>query len=263
MIQQYRKPRDAKSAAALSPVALSHERISEIFLAACRAAPAERAAVLEGLCHGHPQLKSEVESLLRYHDEPAALLDGSAISAAEGAELLATLSRHGPAAPMPEQIGRYRILDQLGEGGMGVVYLAQQDRPRRLVALKVIRPAFAMPDLLRRFEFEQEILARLQHPGIAQIYEAGVDGDGRPFFAMEYINGRPLADFARECKLTISQKLRLLAQACDAVQHAHQRGVIHRDLKPANILVVDHESRARGAESERRKDALERPASTT
>ena len=145
-----------------------------------------------------------------------------------------------PAHPLPASIGNYRIVRLLGEGGMGAVYEAEQDRPRRRVALKVIKAAWASPEMLRRFEQESRALGRLQHPGIAQIYEAGSADAGfgvQPFFAMELIHGKPLVEYANEHKLNTRQRLELMIQVCDAVHHAHQRGIIHRDLKPGNILV--------------------------
>jgi non-specific serine/threonine protein kinase/serine/threonine-protein kinase len=141
---------------------------------------------------------------------------------------------------LPASIGRYRIVRLLGEGGMGAVYEAEQDQPRRHVALKVIKAAWASPELLRRFEQESQALGRLHHPGIAQIYEAGSADTGfgvQPFFAMELIHGMPLVEYADERKLGPRQRMELMIQVCDAVQHAHQRGIIHRDLKPGNILV--------------------------
>ena len=140
----------------------------------------------------------------------------------------------------PETIGNYRILGILGEGGMGTVYEAEQDQPHRKVALKVIRPDFVIPELIRRFSRESEVLGRLQHPGIAQIYEAGTSEGPRgpqPFFAMELVKGQPLTEYASARSLTLTQRLELFALVCDAVHYAHQKGVIHRDLKPANILV--------------------------
>ncbi|MBL8729026.1 MAG: serine/threonine protein kinase [Planctomycetes bacterium] len=148
-----------------------------------------------------------------------------------------------PAPPtvLPERIGTYRIVGLVGEGGMGAVYEAQQESPRRTVALKVIRPGHVTPQMLRRFEHECEVLGRLQHPGIAQIHEAGtvLDGHGRrlPFFAMEFIRGEELDLYARHHSLGTRERLELMARVCDAVSHAHQKGVIHRDLKPGNILV--------------------------
>jgi WD40 repeat protein/predicted Ser/Thr protein kinase len=148
------------------------------------------------------------------------------------------------AAPMPDavsvppaHIGRYRILRTLGTGGMGVVYEAEQENPRRTVALKVVRPGVASPDLVHRFTREAHLLGRLQHPGIAQVYEAGLDADGQAFFAMELIHGLPLVEYARRHSLNTAARLGLVAQVCEAVQHAHDRGIIHRDLKPDNILV--------------------------
>jgi tetratricopeptide (TPR) repeat protein len=148
---------------------------------------------------------------------------------------------HGvPGAFTAFNIGRYRVLRLIGQGGMGAVYEAEQEHPHRTVALKVIKAGLAMPDLLRRFEQEAQALGRLQHPGIAQIYEAGTaetGGGPQPFFAMELVSGRPLTAFARDRGLGTRERLELLARVCDAVHHAHQRGIIHRDLKPANILV--------------------------
>ena len=142
--------------------------------------------------------------------------------------------------PLPVSIGRYRILRLLGEGGMGAVYEAEQEFPHRTVALKVIRAGYANGEMLRRFENETQALGRLQHPGIAQIYEAGTAETpfGRqPYFAMELVHGQALLAYCDAHRLDARQRLELAAKICDAVQHAHQRGLIHRDLKPANILV--------------------------
>ncbi len=143
--------------------------------------------------------------------------------------------------PLPRTIGRYRIVGVLGQGGMGTVYEAEQEHPRRPVALKVIRAGVLTPELLRRFEHESQVLARLQHPGIAQVYEAGMVADAHgvpmPFFAMELVRGEALTSFVARKHLGTRERLELLSRVCDAVFHAHQKGVIHRDLKPGNILV--------------------------
>lgn len=142
---------------------------------------------------------------------------------------------------LPERIGRYRVLRKIGEGGMGAVYQAEQDNPRRAVALKLLLAGIAAPRALRRFEFEAQILGRLQHPGIAQIHEAGMvetPAGTRPYFAMEYVEGRTLLEHALFSRLDVRQRVELLIRICEAVEHAHQKGVIHRDLKPANILVT-------------------------
>ncbi len=142
------------------------------------------------------------------------------------------------------RVGPFRLRRVLGEGAMGVVYEAEQATPRRVVALKIVRPEVATPETLGRFERELHALARLSHAGIAQIYEAGtlstVQGP-RPFFAMELVNGTPLTDFAARRQLSVRQRLELIARVAEAVHHAHQRGIIHRDLKPANVLVVAEE----------------------
>ena len=159
----------------------------------------------------------------------------------------ATLASVGPqpatvAAKVPSTIGSYRIIRLLGEGGMGAVYEAEQDQPRRRVALKVIKSAWADRELLRRFELESQTLGRLHHPGIAQIYEAGAaetSFGSQPFFAMEIIRGKPLIEYAEAKHLNTRQRLALMIQICEAVEHAHQRGIIHRDLKPGNILVEE------------------------
>jgi serine/threonine protein kinase len=140
----------------------------------------------------------------------------------------------------PTTIARYRIVRLIGEGGMGSVYEAEQENPRRTVALKVIKPGLASPALLRRFEQEAEALGRLQHPGIAQIHEAGTADTGfgpQPYFAMEFIHGSSLRDYAEQHHLNTRDRMEIMAKVCDAVHHAHQRGLIHRDLKPGNILV--------------------------
>jgi eukaryotic-like serine/threonine-protein kinase len=141
---------------------------------------------------------------------------------------------------LPSHIGRYRIIRLIGEGGMGAVYQAEQEQPRRTVALKVIKSVWASPELVRRFEQESEALARLQHPGIAQVYEAGAadtESGPQPYFAMEFIHGQTLCEYAAAHHLSTRARLEIMVRICDAVQHAHQRGIIHRDLKPGNILV--------------------------
>jgi tetratricopeptide (TPR) repeat protein/predicted Ser/Thr protein kinase len=143
---------------------------------------------------------------------------------------------------LPERIGEFRILREVGRGGMGVVYEAEQSSPRRIVALKTLRTDSSSPSMLRRFEREAQVLARLQHPAIAQIYEAGAATSGHfslPYFAMEFVRGEPLTKYVERRRVGLRERLELLARVADAVQHAHMSGVIHRDLKPSNILVTE------------------------
>ncbi len=154
--------------------------------------------------------------------------------------IIQTSVEAAPAA-VPKRIGPYRILRPIGRGGMGRVYEAEQERPRRRVALKVVAATSASDQMLRRFEHESQILGRLQHPGIAQVFEAGTADAGagvQPWFAMELIEGPSLREFARRHNPTVRTRLELIAAICDAVHHAHQKGVIHRDLKPSNILIA-------------------------
>ncbi|MBN1361994.1 MAG: tetratricopeptide repeat protein [Sedimentisphaerales bacterium] len=143
------------------------------------------------------------------------------------------------------RIGRYKLLRLLGEGGMGMVYLAEQEGAiRRRVALKVIKPGMDSARVIARFEAERQALALLDHPNIAQVYDAGTTESGRPYFVMEYAKGLPITEYCDRHRLTVEARLRLFQQVCHAVQHAHQKGIIHRDLKPSNILVVEENDRA-------------------
>ena len=156
------------------------------------------------------------------------------------ASLYTTAPERSIAPGVPKSIGHYRILRLVAQGGMGAVYEAEQEKPHRIVALKVIKPGYANEEMTRRFEMESQALGRLHHPGIAQIYEAGsaeTPFGVQPYFAMEFIDGVSLVAYANQHKLDVRARLRILASICDAVHHAHQRGLIHRDLKPSNLIV--------------------------
>ena len=141
--------------------------------------------------------------------------------------------------PLPESIGPYKILERIGEGGMGIVYLAEQSKPlRRRVALKVIKPGMDSKTVIARFEAERQALALMDHPGVARIFDAGTTDQGRPYFAMEHVAGVPITEHCDRQKLNIEERLNLYMEVCEGVQHAHQKGVIHRDIKPSNILVA-------------------------
>lgn len=255
-------------------------RVNDVFAAACEHPTGERRAFVERECAAQPDLVSHVMDLLDHDDQPAVALEQAPLAGvlgSLGAKLLAA-----GVGEVPHRIGSYRILSKLGEGGFGVVYLAEQENPRREVALKVMRPGFFSPQLLRRFESEAHALGRLQHIGIAQIYEAGVadiyglprDVHGEaaaaeepvarrvPFFAMEYVRGRMLRDFAQKpgegAPLSTRERLELFARVCDALDHAHRNGVIHRDLKPDNIVVEERPDKSTVA-----NDIAARPAHDT
>lgn len=205
--------------------------IKEIFLEASDLAVEDRERFLAERCGDDATLRSAVANLL-------------AADVGAHSRFLEGLAGTPVAMFMPSQIGRFRVLRRIGEGGMGIVFEAEQDRPCRRVALKVIRTAMASEALLRRFEFEVQVLGRLKHPGIAQIYEAGTFEDGSsqaPYFAMEYVEGCPLTEYARRHGLSVCNRLELMVEICEAVHYAHQKGVIHRDLKPANVLVEESE----------------------
>ena len=224
------------------------EKVERLYHSALEVEASQRQAFIEQACAGDASLMQEVAALLSpsrsgdsFLEVPAAEVAAQAM-AASAAPGFAT-ARSPDAAGMraaPAVIGRYRLLRLLGEGGMGVVYEAEQEQPWRTVALKVIRPGHATAETLRRFQHESEALGRLQHPGIAQIYEASTADTGfgpQPYFAMEFIRGTPLKEYVDARQLNARERLALLAKICDAVDHAHHRGVIHRDLKPGNILV--------------------------
>src|SRR2546430_2933307 len=154
-------------------------------------------------------------------------------------------TRASDSRPPPQIIGAYRLRQLLGEGGMREVWVADQTGPvRRQVALKVIKPGMDTTRVVARFEAERQALALMSHPSIAQVFDAGVTPQGRPFFAMEYVHGEAITAYCRRHRLTTRQRIDLFLEVCDAVQHAHQKGVIHRDLKPSNILVTVRDGRA-------------------
>ncbi len=208
------------------------QRATELFLAACGKAPDERGKFLDVACGDDPSLRAEVEKLLAADASAGEFLGDTSEVEVTGTRLPSLAGR---------TIGRYRLVRELGSGGMGVVYEAIQDRTEQTVALKVMKPGVASPSALRRFEFESRVLGQLRHPGIAQVYEAGTHTEGPfdvPFFAMEYLpDAETILQYARSNDLNIHQRLALLAETCDAVEHGHKKGIIHRDLKPGNILV--------------------------
>ncbi len=216
-----------------------HDRAGATFLELCEVPADERARRLAELASSDPALHAEVAALLEGDRAPLARLDAPAVAGLDAAAA-APAEADARGAALPERIGPYRIVARLGAGGMGVVYEAEQDEPRRRVALKVVRAGLVGPEYLGRFRREAQVLARLNHPGIAQIYAAGTaeTAEGQqPYFAMELVRGEPITAWAGARGLDARARVDLVARVCDAVHHAHENGVVHRDLKPSNVLV--------------------------
>lgn len=225
----------------------------ESIFAAAVALPADqRAPYLDAVCGSDAAQRNRVDGLLRSHEEAGSFLEkapaGERTEAAsdvpQGRFLsgkdLATVSSEGPGT----RIGPYKLLQQIGEGGMGVVYMAEQEQPvRRKVALKVIKPGMDSKQVVARFEAERQALAMMDHQNIAKVYDAGTTDSGRPYFVMELVHGVPITQFCDQNKLTPRERLELFVPVCQAIQHAHQKGVIHRDVKPSNVLVTMYDDR--------------------
>ncbi|MCP4251236.1 MAG: serine/threonine protein kinase [bacterium] len=216
------------------------KQVEELFDALADVAAADRGPILSERCADNDRLRSLAEQLLASHDAGlGAFMDQPIMTPPPDDE-------PAEAPDIPRQIGQYEVVRIIGEGGMGTVYEARQQNPRRTVALKVVKAGLGSRELRRRFEHEAHLLGRLQHPGIAHIYEAGhaevATPEGRTllqhFFAMEYLEGSSLTEYVRAGNLDTRQRLEVFARICDAVEHAHERGVIHRDLKPANVIVT-------------------------
>ncbi len=221
------------------------QEAATIFAKACIIPLEERTLFLERACGHNTKLRAYVQRLLDNDAHPAFQLHTPAIALAAMAEGSAIFDNRFAPTDNPQRIGGYVIIGILGEGGMGIVYEAQQKHPARHVALKVLRPSVVSKSAKKRLQTEAEILGKLQHPGIAAIYEAGMAPNDQhlagskeqPFFAMELIRGEPLDEYTKKHALTITKRMELFADICDAVHHAHENGIIHRDLKPGNILV--------------------------
>jgi eukaryotic-like serine/threonine-protein kinase len=224
--------------------------VEDIFLAAVeKATPEERAAYLDEVCRNDQELRRRVERLLAAHPKAVGFLEPPA-QAAQPAAGGATVD---PADGLPETqdygdptahvgavlAGKYKLIEEIGAGGMGSVFMAQQTEPvRRAVAVKVIKAGMDSRAVLARFEAERQALALMDHPNIAKVLDAGTTDGGRPFFVMELVKGTPITRYCDEHKLTPRQRLELFVPVCQAIQYAHQKGIIHRDIKPSNVLVA-------------------------
>src|SRR4029079_11636769 len=209
------------------------------FAALQRHLPRDREAFLDEACAGDDPLRRNVERMLAGHAAVGSFLESPA------ADIAATA--HQP--PIAEQpgtvIGPYKLLQQIGEGGMGVVFMAEQSHPlQRTVALKIIKPGMDTRQVIARFEAERQAVAMMDHPNIAKVLDAGTTESGRPYFVMELVRGVLITKYCDEKHLPLRERLELFTQVCQAVQHAHQKGVIHRDIKPNNVLVAEYDNHA-------------------
>ena len=208
-----------------------YQRAKELFLEVCDLDPEKQMDILEKECAGDKELRLEVESLLVHHVGASDLIETAAVT---------TATPTAKDTAERERIGPYRVIHKIGEGGMGVVYLAvrDDDKFKRHVAIKLLKRGMDTAAVLRRFELERQLHAAMNHPGIARIYDGGETDDGLPYLVMEYIEGQPIDDYCDVHRLRIAERLELFSQVCSAVHYAHQNLVVHRDLKPSNILVT-------------------------
>jgi eukaryotic-like serine/threonine-protein kinase len=206
------------------------ESLERIFQMISEAPKSRQESLLVELCP-ETEIQEQVRGLLKADSSDGLVIDKELFSAPIEMKL-------------GEQIGPYKLLQKIGEGGMGVVYMAEQSVPvRRKVALKIIKPGADSGQVLARFAAERQALSMMEHPNIAQVFDAGETESGRPYFAMELVKGRSITHYCQEQQLSIREKLELLMTVCHAIQHAHQKGIIHRDLKPSNVLVTEYDGR--------------------
>src|SRR5262245_55524418 len=215
----------------------SLDRLESLFAAALQEPPADRAAYLDQTCADDPALRQRVEALLRAQAAAGSCLQAPPAGPCATLDAVSVTERPGT------MIGPYKLLQQIGEGGMGTVFMAEQTRPvQRKVALKVIKPGMDSRQVIARFEAERQALALMDHPNIAKVIDGGETASGRPYFVMDLVKSVPITEFCDQNHLTPRQRLELFLPVCQAVQHAHQKGIIHRDLKPSNVLVSRHDT---------------------
>ncbi len=222
-----------------SPAPSGPRREEIIFEAALALPPEKRAGYLDNACSGDSQLRRRIEALLESNEQADGFLEPApGLPDGSGTERLPV----SPAEKPGDTIGPYKIREKIGEGGWGVVYVAEQIKPvRRRVALKVIKLGMDTRSVIARFEAERQALAMMDHPNIAHVLDAGATETGRPYFVMELVRGIKITDYCDQNRLDTKQRIKLFVQVCHAVQHAHQKGIIHRDIKPSNILVTLHD----------------------
>ncbi len=212
----------------------------DIFIIALRKEdPGERRAYLDEACAGRPELRHQVEHLLRLHDGAGSFLEKPAATTAATGAFPETAEEGAASEVAGTLVGPYKLIEPIGEGGMGTVWMVQQTEPvKRLAALKLIKPAMDSREVIARFEAERQALALMDHPNIARVFDGGTVGSSRPYFVMELVKGVPITTYCDEQRLTPRERLELFVPVCQAIQHAHQKGIIHRDIKPSNVLVA-------------------------
>jgi len=203
--------------------------------------PEQRDIYLRDACRDEPELRNKVEALLKAAAASESLFGGNTEDMDSGAETVA----HAPIAEGPgTEIGRYKLLQRIGEGGMGAVFMAEQTEPvTRKVALKIIKLGMDTRSVVARFEAERQALAMMDHPNIARVLDAGATNTGRPYFVMELVRGVPITEYCDKNKLSTKERLELFIPVCQAIQHAHHKGIIHRDVKPSNVMVTLHDGK--------------------
>src|SRR3989442_43437 len=222
-----------------------NEKIDQVFAAALEIAePAPRLAYLQQACGGGDELCHEGETLLAAHQQAGTFLEEPSpgapfVVALSGAHEAQSAEAGAPNVEKPgDRIGRFKLLEQIGEGGFGTVWMAEQEEPvRRRVALKVIKLGMDTKQVIARFEAERQALAMMDHQNIARVFDGGATETGRPYFVMELVRGVPITDYCNQNRFSTQQRLELFASVCSAVQAAAQKGIIHPDIKPANVLV--------------------------
>lgn len=215
------------------------DRLESLFADATVLPPEKRGEFLDEACQDDPSLRERLEGLLMAHDASNHPIDHPALDHVLEVTQVADQRSVGSVIA-----GRYKLLEQIGEGGMGTVWVAEQTEPvTRKVALKLIKPGMDSKAVLARFEAERQALAMMDHPNIAKVLDGGLTEAGRPYFVMEYVKGVPITEYCDQTRMSVAERMQLFVQVCSAVQHAHQKGIIHRDLKPSNILVAPYDDR--------------------